>query len=88
MTKRPTPQLFRVDIAPDAQREFHLLPPRVAQAVHRLLRTTMREDPENQGVRIRGQIKGYFLAWRSDFQIVYTVDHVGYTVSILRVEAR
>lgn len=85
--RRP-PQLFEVVIAPEAQHEFELLPPRIASAVHRFLLTAMREDPEKHGVRMRGAGKGRWLVQRPDFQIVYTVDHAARRVSILRIESR
>jgi mRNA-degrading endonuclease RelE of RelBE toxin-antitoxin system len=88
MTRRPTPQLFDVEIAPSARQEFELLAPRAALAVHSFLRTVMRRQPEKYGVRLRGGLRGLFLARRADFQLTYSVDHAAHKVAILRIEPR
>jgi mRNA-degrading endonuclease RelE of RelBE toxin-antitoxin system len=89
MTKRPSPQLYTVHLAPQVLRQFDTLHPRAARAAYGLLRTGMREQPEKHGVRLRGHnMKGLLLATKADFEITYKVDHAEHTVSILRLEPR
>ena len=87
MTKQPAPRLFQIQFGMEAEQQFDLLPPRAARALHNLLRTTMRQDPEGEGLRVRGHAKGFFLATRNDFQIVYKVDHVRHIVEVLRIQS-
>lgn len=88
MTRQSTPRLFDIRIAHEAHREFDLLPPREARAVAHFMRTTLREHPEKHGVRLRGALKDRLLAKKSNFQIIYRIDHVTRTVYILRIQAQ
>ncbi len=87
MTRRPAPHLFEVAFTPDAQRELAHLPPRTRDAVLGFLQTSMREDPEQHGVRLLGGSKGRLLVERADFRIVYAIDHPARRVFILRIES-
>ncbi|ATE54824.1 type II toxin-antitoxin system RelE family toxin [Actinosynnema pretiosum] len=89
MSKLSSPPPFRIAIAHEALRQFDMLSPRAARSANTLLRTAMRQNPEEQGVRLHGEkMKGYHLIRKSDFQITYSVDYGRRTVHVLRIESR
>ena len=77
---------YAVEVSLEAQAGLDALPGRVAAAVVNFIRTYLQQYPDQAGVELRGhQLKGWFVAQRGQYRVVYKIDDAARTVHVLQI---
>ena len=86
MTSRSAP--YRVDWTAPARRALARLPEKVATAVVEYIYGDLSGNPRRVGRPLRFELEGSYSAHRGDFRVIYEIDDLKRTVSILRINHR
>ena len=84
-----TDALYELVVARPAARAFsEVLPENVAAAVLDLITGALIENPHRVGRELRRELAGIFSARRGTYRILYRIDDLTRTVTVLRIDHR
>ncbi|MGH8776227.1 MAG: type II toxin-antitoxin system RelE family toxin [Jiangellaceae bacterium] len=80
---------YDVILSPSARRALtETLPEKVATAVLELIDGALRENPHRLGKPLHDAFAGQFVARRSTYRVIYTIDDEAHVITIRVVKAR
>jgi mRNA-degrading endonuclease RelE of RelBE toxin-antitoxin system len=79
---------FELRVAASAERQLGRLPERIAAAVVEFMLGPLCENPRRVGHPLRRELSGLWSARRGAYRIVYEVEDVDRTVTVLRIDHR
>lgn len=79
---------WRLEVAPASERTLARLSSRVAAAIVEFLVGPLLDAPEQVGKPLQRELKGYHVARRGAYRIVYRIVHDQGVVRVVRIEHR
>lgn len=83
-----TKPVYRLIVAPSAERALNRLPARVAAAVVEFMVGPLPESPGTVGHPLQRELKGLLAARRGSYRVVYEIDDKHKSVHVLRIDHR